>query len=263
MAGKILLFIPMYNCAAQIGRTLGELTPEIQQLFAEVVAIDNRSTDDTIANCRRAMQGINGTAWTILRNDSNYSLGGSHKVAFQYAVRNGFDSVVVLHGDNQGSISDIVPLLQRNEQEQLDCLLGGRFMKDSQLINYSAFRTLGNRVFNLLFSILLRRRIFDLGAGLNLFGRRFLADDKYLALPDALTFNYYLLVHIVVQGFTFRFFPIQWKEEDQVSNVKLFRQARQLLSLLGRLLLGGRRLMDSFKGPQRVYSFEIVGRSDG
>lgn len=49
----------------------------------------------------------------LLRKDKNYGLGGSHKVSFNYAIENGFDYVIVLHGDDQGHISNLVPYLKK------------------------------------------------------------------------------------------------------------------------------------------------------
>ena len=48
----------------------------------------------------------------VLKNRENYGLGGSHKVAFNYAIENNFDYIIVLHGDDQGSISDMIPVLK-------------------------------------------------------------------------------------------------------------------------------------------------------
>lgn len=55
---------------------------------------------------------------TLLRNDENYGLGGSHKVAFDYALNNAYDYVVVLHGDDQGSIANLLPYLRSREYAQ-------------------------------------------------------------------------------------------------------------------------------------------------
>ena len=170
MNTKTLLFIPMYNCEKQITRVLGQLTDEVCQLLDEVVVINNRSTDH---GEKAVMDYLDNHALPIkvslLRNDDNYGLGGSHKVAFQYAVKNGFDYVITLHGDDQGDISNIVPYLKNGQAYQYDCFLGARFMKGAKLEGYSRFRTFGNKVYDLLFSIGCGRMIYDLGSGLNLY----------------------------------------------------------------------------------------------
>ena len=91
---KILLFIPMYNCEKQITRVLGQLTDNICDYLSEVLIINNRSTDNGEA---AVMNYLSGHAFpvkiSVLRNDDNYGLGGSHKVAFEYAIDKNFDYV--------------------------------------------------------------------------------------------------------------------------------------------------------------------------
>jgi len=53
-AGRVLLFVPAYNCEGQLPRVLAQLTPELQRLFDEVVVVDNRSTDKTLAAAEAA-----------------------------------------------------------------------------------------------------------------------------------------------------------------------------------------------------------------
>ena len=102
MKKKILLFIPMYNCEKQIVRVLGQLTDEVCSYLTEVIVVNNRSTDggeEAVINFLK--ENDIPVEIRLLRNDDNYGLGGSHKVAFQYAIEHEFDYVIVLHGDDQ------------------------------------------------------------------------------------------------------------------------------------------------------------------
>jgi glycosyltransferase involved in cell wall biosynthesis len=197
-----------------------------------VLMIDNRSTDDTLDAARAALAGAAlDQAW-LLKNDANYGLGGSHKVAIAFARAHGFDHLIVLHGDDQGSLSDMVPLLIAGDQAGLDALLGARFQPGARLQGYSVLRTQANRVFNLVFSGVAGRRLYDLGSGLNLFRTAIFDDGFHLRYADDLTFNYYLILGLVDRGHAIRFFPITWREDDQVSNARLTSQGLRMLRLL-------------------------------
>ena len=228
---RVLLFIPLYNCAPQIPRVIAQLTPEVRSLLAEVIVVNNRSTDDGEAAAIQALGALNDLPAKVLRNDDNYGLGGSHKVAFDYALANGFDHLIVLHGDDQGSIADVAPLLRAGAHRDLDCLLGARFAPGSKLAGYSPLRTFGNHVFNALYSIVSGKRIHDLGSGLNVYRVAALADRTYLRHANDLTFNYHMILHSIAAGHRIRFFPLEWREDDQVSNVKLVRQAMRVLMI--------------------------------
>ncbi len=229
---KLLVFIPCYNCAAQIGRVLSQFKGPLAQRFAEILVLDNGSKDGTREAAIQAAPNAEVARVTIARNRDNYNLGGSHKAAFAYAESNGFSHVVVLHGDDQGSIADLAPVLASNQHLQHDACLGARFAKGSVLRGYSSFRIFGNHVFNLLFTAGARRRVLDLGSGLNIFGAGVFTDPALLRYADDLRFNVFLLLGMFDAGRSILFFPISWREDDQVSNVKMTSQALKTLAIL-------------------------------
>lgn len=230
---KILLFIPMYNCEKQITRVLKQINKKNEKHLSEILIVNNRSTDN---GEKVAVEYLKERKFsvpvTLLRNDQNYGLGGSHKVAFNYAVKNNFDYLIVLHGDDQGDFNDIVPILDSKEYLQHDCMLGSRFMKGSKLIGYSKFRTFGNKVFNVFFSIFLCKKISDLGSGLNIYATSMLKSNFYHKFQDKLTFNCYMLLATNYYKQDVVFFPITWREDDQKSNVKMFSQAMTTAGLV-------------------------------
>lgn len=241
---KILLFIPMYNCEKQIVRVLKQLTDEVCSYITEVIIVNNRSTDHGEAVVQSYLsENPLPMKVSLLRNDDNYGLGGSHKVAFQYAVDHGFDYVIVLHGDDQGDISNILPYLRSKEYAKYDCFLGSRFMKGSQLQGYSKFRTFGNHVYNILFSIGCGYRIYDLGSGLNMYKTHILKNKFYLKYKDNLIFNYCMVMGSAFFKHKIKFFPIIWREDDQVSNVKMVSQAVTVLKLLGQFMINRKKFV--------------------
>lgn len=234
MNDKIMVFIPMYNCAKQIIRVLNQFHGEIEEYVSQIVIINNRSTDngeEAVQTYLSEQKKIH-IPTVLLRNDENYGLGGSHKIAFQYAVDNGFDYVIVLHGDDQGSIDNLLPYLKNGEYAKYDCFLGARFMRASQLKGYSWFRTFGNYVYNFLFSLGCGMWVCDLGSGLNMYKVNILKNKFYLKYKDNLIFNYCMIMGSSYYRHKIKFFPITWREDDQVSNVKMVNQAVTVLKLL-------------------------------
>ncbi len=229
---RILLFIPAYNCEKQIVRVLESLDEIVMEYISEVIVINNCSTDGTEEAVKEYQKEHEGLPLKLLRNKENYGLGGSHKVAFSYAEKNKFDYIIVLHGDDQGDIHDFIPVLKKEIYRGYDCILGARFMLQSKLIGYSAFRTFGNIVYNFLYALGVRQRVFDLGSGLNMYDVSMLRDKYYLRFPDNLMFNCTMLLAASYYNQTLRFYPVSWKETDQVSNVKMATQSLKTLQLL-------------------------------
>lgn len=260
---RILVFIPAYRCATQLVRVLDQFNDEMQRYVHAIMVVDNRSPDDTleraIEHSRMRLDNCRFIAWL---NDDNYGLGGSHKAAFRYAIEHRFTHVLVLHGDDQADINDILPLLRRGEHRDVDCLLGARFMPDSRLVGYSLLRRVGNKIFNLLFSLAVGNKVRDLGSGLNLYKLEVLEPFYYKTFPDDLTFNYMMLLASYHRRQRIRYFPISWRESDQVSNVRIVSQSLRVLFLLVSYIFKGARFLrcDTRSFARDAYSGTIVHR---
>lgn len=261
MDEKILVFIPMYNCEKQVVRVADQLAGEMAQYIGEAIFVNNRSTDGGEAAIVEKLKSMElPFPVRVLRNCENYGLGGSHKVAFNYALDRGFDYVAVLHGDDQGCIADLLPIMKDGRLKEHECWLGSRFMKGSKLPGYSKFRIFGNKVFNIIFSIATGKRILDLGAGLNLYSCKMLSSRFYHTFPDNLTFNCYMLFALASYGQDHAFVPISWREEDQVSNVKMARQAFQTFKMAAGYFFGREKFLakDTRGRPIDVYASETI-----
>jgi glycosyltransferase involved in cell wall biosynthesis len=260
---RILLFVPMYNCEAQIPRVIAQLSVlrDLPQEFG-ILCVDNRSVDGTLEAARSALAGAATPRRYLLRNDDNYGLGGSHKVGFEFARQHGYDYVIVLHGDDQGSVDDLLPLIRNGEHRRTDALLGARFMPGATLLGYSALRTWANRAFNLVFSGVAGVRLYDLGSGLNMFRRAIFDDGFHLRYADDLTFNYYLVFGLADRKVPLLFFPIKWREDDQVSNAKLFSQGMRMLRLLRQRVASPQRFhaAEHRDVPRESYPSTLIAR---
>lgn len=262
MTDRILLFIPAYRCAEQISRVIDQL-PTVRDLIDEVVVVDNRSPDDTVERAVVALRKLEGIRFTVLRNDENYGLGGSHKVAIARGLEQRQDWLLVLHGDDQADVRDLAPSLRAGQHRGVDALLGARFARGSRLEGYSTVRTLGNHAYNVLFTVAAGRRFHDLGSGLNLFRLEGFAGGEHLRFSDDLTFNYHLSLFMAHRGWRMRFIPISWREEDQRSNVKLVEQGLRTLRLV-RLFVRDREAFFATDHRARAheYTAQVVASSD-
>jgi glycosyltransferase involved in cell wall biosynthesis len=265
MFDRILVFIPCYNCAPQIGRVLAQFSPEIGKRFEEILILDNGSNDRTVEAAISAAATAHVNKVTIGRNRENFNLGGSHKAAFAYAADGGYSHIVVLHGDDQGDIRDLLPVLDQGLHGKFDACLGSRFMPKSKLIGYSVFRIFGNYVFNFLFSLCSLSRVADLGSGLNIFARTIFTGPAVLRFSDDLRFNIYLLLSARDQKRQLAFFPISWREDDQVSNVKMTSQALKTLGILRDYMIRRERFRshDYRAVPYSSYEFDVIAHMSG
>ena len=230
--GNVLLVVPTFNCERQISRVIEQFALCKSALFKEMIIIDNRSGDRTIDISKLTIKKLKQSKVSIYLNDKNYGLGGSHKVAFDYCLSRKYDGVVILHGDDQGRLSDIVPFLSDTQFMGDVSLLGARFMPDSKIIGYKRIRIIGNNIFNFLYSLTTKTCIYDMGSGLNYFSAKSISSVDYKKMPDDLTFNNAFLLALLADNQKIKFFPITWREEDQISNARLWSQSLKLIKYL-------------------------------
>jgi glycosyltransferase involved in cell wall biosynthesis len=263
MNNKILLFIPIYNCEKQIIRVINKLNEEVLSRFSEVLIVNNKSIDNSEKNAVASLKKMSICKVTLLRNLHNYGLGGSHKVAFNYATSNGYGYCVVLHGDDQGDIGDILPYIDSGDHKKFDCLLNSRFMPNSTRVGYSKLRTFGNLCFNFLFSVASNRIQWDLGSGLCCYSKNFFEDKVVEMCSDDLTFNYTLQLYAASKKIKQKFFPSHWVEDDQISNVKLFKQTWKMIKILFLFVFRKKYfLTHSFADPNFTYKAKIIYQSN-
>lgn len=227
MKAKILVAIPSYNCAKQLPRVLDEIDERLANRIAEIAVIDNGSPDDTVQVALDYQKKGRLKNLRVFQNVDNYSLGGTHKVAFLRAEELGLTHVIIIHGDNQAKSEEAHLLLDYADRHpKVQTVLGSRFSKGSRLQGYDWKRIWGNRVLNVAYTVLTLKRCSDLGSGLNMFALRDLDKRTYLEFADKLTFNFELLLDLITRKVSFAYVPITWREEDQVSNTRNFNIAK-------------------------------------
>jgi len=220
---KVLVAIPAYNCEKQIPRVIAGFNSALLNRLEKVIVIDNGSKDETVTAAKKAVKKLGSDKFEIWKNNKNYSLGGTHKVAFLAGEKFKADYVAILHGDDQARTTELNRLINYAEAHpDAGAILGCRFMKGSKLQGYDWKRKWGNRVINIAYSIVALRPSKDLGSGLNLFRIKDLSDHRYLGFDDTLTFNIDLLLDYFRKKTKIAYIPITWSEEDQVSNARNF-----------------------------------------
>lgn len=223
---KGAIFIMAYNCAPQLERVISSLIDKAEFLISkgwkDIYFVNNKSNDNSLsvmeANLERLK--VKNLKCSIINNHNNYGLGGSHKVSFYTAEKFKFTHACIFHGDDQADLKDLLDI--PDELYKNDCILGSRFSRGSRLNGYSSVRIMGNLFFNILFSIVLRKKIYDLGSGLNVFSQKLFKDRRIVLFPDGMYFNQSLLI-LIAKYYDFQYFPITWREKDQVSNVRNFQ----------------------------------------
>jgi glycosyltransferase involved in cell wall biosynthesis len=141
---KILCYIPAYNAAATIPSVIDRIPQKMMDQIDELLIVDNASEDNTnlVGIGYAHVKGLKKLQ--VHRNAVNGGYGGSQKVGYRYAIDNGFDVVVMLHGDGQYAPEKMEYLLEPVFQGKADHVFGSRMTGDPRKGGMPIHRYLGN-----------------------------------------------------------------------------------------------------------------------
>ena len=164
---EILVIIPAYNEAENIGPVLDELLqPDLSRL-ADVVVINDFSSDNTV-------EVVKSRGIKVLNNPYNMGYGSSIQLGYKYAASRHYRYVIQMDADGQHDCSNILPIYQElgkadQDGNHPDIVLGSRFVTNDQIVGdmtVSGIKKLAIRLFRKVIWLLTKKTILDPTSGL-------------------------------------------------------------------------------------------------
>ena len=114
----VWIVIPAYNEANKIGRVLRDL---FTHGFDKIIVVDDGSRDNTAELAQK--EGA-----LVLRHKINRGQGAALQTGNEYALKNNADIIVHSDADGQFDPADIAPAIEFLQKNNLDAVLGSRFL---------------------------------------------------------------------------------------------------------------------------------------
>lgn len=199
---KKIAIIPAYNEVESIEKTVHDIKTNAKEF--DYVVIDDCSTDDTRKVCEEL-------GFLVVSLPTNLGIGGGVQTGYLYAVKHGYDIAVQFDGDGQHDASFLEKMAERMEKEQLDMLIGSRYI-ERQGFQSSFCRRMGIRYFTFLIRLLTGKKITDPTSGMRMVNRRtmeFFARNypKDYPEPESVTI-------LLKKGFLVEEIPVVMKERE-------------------------------------------------
>ena len=163
---KILIIVPAYNEAGNIGRTVEQIRGA--GVGADVLVIDDGSKDATAREARR-----HGAM--VVSLPFNLGIGGAVQTGFQYADQGGYDIAVQIDGDGQHDAAFLPQLLAPVTAGGADMVIGSRFMRASDGFKSTFGRRVGIRFFVYLINVLTGAGVTDPTSGFRAHNKKLIA----------------------------------------------------------------------------------------
>jgi glycosyltransferase involved in cell wall biosynthesis len=123
---RVAVFVVAYNAEAHIRRTLARIPEALAPDLAAIYVIDDRSVDRTAEMANRLKAEL--PRLEVFTTPHNQGYGGNQKLGFRYAIRRGFDVVVLLHGDGQYAPEVLPRMLAPFAEPETAAVFGSRMM---------------------------------------------------------------------------------------------------------------------------------------
>ncbi len=159
---KKLVIIPAYNEEASIVNTVQDILDHAPGF--DYVVINDCSKDRTLQCCRE--NGLN-----VIDLPVNLGIGGGIQTGYRYAVEHGYDVAVQFDGDGQHDASYLQAMADRLERDDLDMVIGSRFI-ENEGFQSTGLRRFGINFFKFLIKLLYGGTITDATSGMRMCSRR-------------------------------------------------------------------------------------------
>src|SRR5690348_17966227 len=97
---RIGIVVVAYNAVSTLSKVLDRIPADFAPRIAGILVSDDHSQDDTYL-VGLGYQQQSSLPITVIRTPRNLGYGGNQKVGYRWALDNGIDVVVLLHGDGQ------------------------------------------------------------------------------------------------------------------------------------------------------------------
>jgi len=197
---RILCYIPAYNAAATIPSVIDRIPAGMKDRIDEILVVDNCSEDNThlVSMGYAQQQGL--TKLKVHRSEKNGGYGGSQKVGYRYAIDNGFDVVVMLHGDGQYAPEKMEYLLEPIYQGKADHVFGSRITGDPRAGGMPLHRYLGNIFLTTVENWMLGWNLSEYHSGYRIYTTEALKRIPFERNSDEYHFDSQILVQIRMAG---------------------------------------------------------------
>jgi len=226
---KVLIFVVAYQAETTLAGVLGRIPP-MDNLDVEVLVIDDSSNDRTFEVGLRAAVGARMQV-TVLYNPRNQGYGGNQKLGYAYAIRHGFDFVVLLHGDGQYAPESIPTLLQPLVDGSADAVFGSRMLVPgaARRGGMPLYKFFGNKVLSWSQNRLLGTRLSEFHSGFRAYRVAALAKIPFRYNSNVFHFDTEIIIQLLRGGFRIVEEPIPTYYGDEICRVNGLSYAKDVM----------------------------------
>ena len=197
------IIIPTRNETDNLQDILDNISSKLKELDFEVLIINDYSDDDTLSKSEKLFAPHE--QFRVLDNKKK-GLGGAINLGIEKAKG---EKIVVMMADMSDDLNDLIKYNELMDKENLDAVLGSRFINGSKVKDYPFQKLILNRIFNFFVSIIFLNKYNDYTNAFKIYKKSILKEIMPLVSES---FNIFLEIplKIISRKYNYKIIPISW-----------------------------------------------------
>jgi len=237
---KIAIFIVAFQAERFIASVLDRIPPQLRDLFAEILVIDDSSSDRTVATARDAVERLGLNNVRVLQTPFNRGYGGNQKLGYLHAIKQDYDYVVLLHGDGQYAPEYLPQIVNALGEREPGALIASRMInrRDALRGGMPLYKWVGNQVLTAIENRMLGSDLSEFHSGYRAYKVDALRSIPFQLNSDDFHFDTEVLIQLLSTGNTVEEIPVPTFYGDEISRVNGMAYAVNCLKAVTKSRLG-------------------------
>ena len=196
------IIIPVRNESDNLEAIMDYYSKNLNSLDYEILVINDFSKDNTLEKARNLFKNKN---FKVLNNKKK-GLGGAINLGIKEAAGS---NIAIMMADQSDDINDLIKYNSLINEGDYDAILGSRFLRGSNVINYPIQKLILNRIFNYLVGFIFWNGYNDYTNAFKIYKKTALEEITPLISES---FNIFLEIplKIISRKYRYKIIPINW-----------------------------------------------------
>jgi len=207
---KIGIFIVSYNASSTIQELLRRIPDRSWDRIHQIFVFDDSSKDATVDIVTNFKEVPQSNKLHVFFNEVNLGYGGNQKRGYLYAMSEGIDAVILLHGDAQYAPEEIPNFIEALSTGECDAVFGSRMLSQggARRGGMPLYKYLGNKVLTSFQNWALGQQFTEYHSGYRAYRMDALSRVPFLKNTNDFHFDNEIILQLLAGRFKIREIPI-------------------------------------------------------
>jgi 2-polyprenyl-3-methyl-5-hydroxy-6-metoxy-1,4-benzoquinol methylase len=227
---RIGILVVAYNAATTLARVLDRIPVDFRSRITKILVGDDASQDSTHLVALGYKQVARDLPIEVIRHPRNLGYGGNQKAGYRWAIDNGLDIIVLLHGDGQYAPELVPEMVAPIERGEADAVLGSRMLDPggARRGGMPLYKFIGNRILSRVENIVAGASLSEWHSGYRAYSVAALDDLPFHRNDDGFNFDTQVIIQFLEAAKRMVEIPIPTYYGDEICHVNGMRYARDV-----------------------------------